>query len=673
METEATYHLLLFGAPSAVHKSSPQWTIAKPKRTVMWCLLLRLLNGDALTRSELITQLKIEDENLTQALRACRLNFGEDCLQEIGAKRLRLRTERFSSDWQEFCALFTRAQIAASAEQIALYHKAFALVTGTLLARCSDRNTEWVRKQEETIAAVGLALIPHAEQQGDSKAACELAGRLATYLPCDADVTAAFKRVNVTRRVSTKTRADAQLEVYTRELERKGETLNLRNPHHREQFLYREYAQVEAYCLLLRRLSVFDGSFDAELAHAVFAVTSDQLHELTTRVLLLETDGRLEMPEFLRDWLRSKISPSQFTALRTAYHSRTIAAFRSGMVNDWHVTPELHALWTPNLHHLDAAIGYIVNAPALPPELSFERVDIPCVQGAIQCLPQRVPEVYAFVMRQLAPEDTPPIARSWMHRLCGRLAASRNDFEAATDHYFHCLELMSDDKTAMLEYYTVLNYLTSLHHGGRVAEAVTRAEAWIGKMREHNNPKPLCGLLRQYADSLLALGRFEEAYRANSEALSLAFQLDPPVPLAPLWYDQGRASAGMGYDEEAIQAFDEALALFEAFPDVHGQADCLQQIGKLQAKQGRLNFGKRAIEDALKLYASLGKEHSRAGCLRTLGDVLKIKGDFAGAGAAYCEGLAFWEEQQHPNWTALFRERLHSLSEQNDLGENGVS
>lgn len=77
-----------------------------------------------------------------------------------------------------------------------------------------------------------------------------------------------------------------------------------------------------------------------------------------------------------------------------------------------------------------------------------------------------------------------------------------------------------------------------------------------------------------------------------------------------------------------------------------------------------LALGAECVYQALEIYASSPQMQSRAAYLQSLGDVLKIKGELDNARTAYCEGLAFWEAQNHAAWTARFRERLESLDSQ---------
>lgn len=673
MDTAAPFAYTLLGSPALTRKATQadEEEELRFKHRPSWRLVAYLYEcGGREASDHVCRELLLNESTVSQIVSDCNRILGEGAVKRK-AGQFTLNLRQIETDAARFHACVRQAENEPTAAcRISLLRAALDLVRGDFLAGFAESPRDWVtahqKRWRNRTAKVGQMLIDLYEEQNQPREAYEAVQKLALLLPQNEQFSTLLLRYDTLfgELHSPDSGSLAEWIAFTRQLTKRGLTATLREAKQFHVFFAPRWKQIgEAERCVLERLCLLEGRFDAELAAAVCEVTREELIEFAHRALLVENAGCFEMPLPMRDWIRGKIPSNRKTALQIAHHRGVIGVFRSGLQFDWHITPEQCDYWKSNIHHLDAAIKFIVNVPVLPPELPLDLVHIPCLRGAVVLLPERASDVYAFFARCMAQNDTSPMGKSWLNHLCGLLAASRRDFPIAIQHFHRCLELLPPDNEPSLEYHAVLSCLQSLHHGGRLSEAISLAEAWIEKAREHNTREILYDLLKHYAESLLASGRYEEAYHFISEAISLAFSFSPPVPIAPSLYHQGMTLAGLERDAEALASFDEALALFEQSSEHHGIADCLQQLGKIHARRGQINTGKRMIEEALELYARVPQMQSRAACLRSLGDVLKLKGDLEGATATYREGLAFWENEVAEgrggeNWVQRFRERL---------------
>lgn len=370
------------------------------------------------------------------------------------------------------------------------------------------------------------------------------------------------------------------------------------------------------------------------------------------------------MPPLIRDWIRRKLPASRLANLQARYHQTVIDLYQSKLLGEWRICSNHKIYWTHNAHHLEAVICALVATSTLTPDAYEEFPAYCCVEITESFLPHRTRDVYELLTRLRKSANPSTAFYFYLEMYSGYAAFLLNEHKAADAHYSWCIENSTTELTGKHAVWnSIVSYLTNLHHSGKALETVALIEKWLPFLRDCDLPVNRHDLLMLYTESLIALGRFQDAYDAICEAGTLEAFVCPLSTPAARFYKQGMALMGLGRDDKAMVAFDEALELFTQMLNVHGQADCLQQLGKLNARCGQINNGKRMIEDALKIYAAIPQMQSRAACLRSLGDVLKLKGDLEGAKAAYCEGLTFWEKEVEQGrggegWVQRFRERL---------------
>ncbi len=672
MENNARFTLKLLGTPFIECTSG---TPPHPPRTLIWCLLEQLVGEpNGLTRKILREELQTDANSLRKAISNCNHAdhplFGTNIFAEQG-KTLRLRPGLFHSDTVEFAQCIEAATADDDTQiKIALLKQALALVRGNFLdglakptLNCDDWITAQQKDWNKKIAEASKTLIALYEEQKQGREAYEIVRRLDTLLPEDKEIATLllhyYNRFGDLQPPQTGSRAEWI--AFAQELMRRGATVTLSETKQFHLFFAAQWEGLEAHHSALERLCILEGSFDTEFAAAICEVTSAELSALANLALLIEHDGRFEMPPPMRQWISDTLPAAQKVEMQAAYHEWIRFTFVCEISAYQPPPPELFNRWQRNAHHLEIVLNALLDSP-IPEPAAMNQIWFdfcpPCTR---YFFPDRMQDAYHFLAGLL--DETPNAYRIAASANVGWLMFLMRQYEAAAQHYHEIRDSWREKaEQKILCDHNFLHYTNSLHHGGKVEKAAELLEAYLPLIDPDGSPHFLQDTLNSYAVSLLALGRFEAAYAVSGRDIALRRQY-PGRSLASPLYHQGMALAGLKRYTEALASFDEALELFKQDYVPHGEADCLQQMGKIHAERGQVNTGKRLIEDALRIYEQIPQMQSRAACLRSLGDVLKIKGDLEGAKAAYCEGLAFWENEVAEGcggsgWVQRFRERL---------------
>lgn len=680
MDITAPFIYNILGTPTI--KSAGQHDAAdselRLKHRPSWRLVAYLHQGGGTVENHRVchdlaleSSLSNPNSTLSQIVSDCNRVFGRGMIRrEI--RSFFLDHGRMETDAAQFEHFVRQSRATPDvADRIVLLRNALALVRGDFLAGFAESPHDWVSKQQKLwrgkTADAGNTLIALYEGQCLSSEAYEVVRRLNTLLPENADISMLLLRYNNEFGAAQAPRKGslAKWTAYVGQLARQGQTVTLSETKQFNLFFASEWERFQAYHPALKRLSILEGSFDAEFAEAICGVTDDELSDLADCSLLTQHEECYEMPLPMRQWIFDEMDAAQKADWQAEYHEWIRRTFALEVSLHEPPPPKLFNRWKRNVHHLETALNALLDAP-LPKPAAQDPVWFDfCPLSTRYFFPDRMQDACHFLAGLL--DETPNSYRLAATANVGRLMFSMRQYEAAAQH-FQGIEQSWIQKAGNKKFcdYSFLSYVDSLHHGGKVKEAAELLESYLPLIDPVESPHFLHGVLNNYAVSLLALGRFTEAYDASTEGIDLRRKCSCCSPASPL-YHQGIALVGLKRHDEALTSFDESLELFKQDYVPHGEADCLQQIGKIHAERGQVNAGKHMIEEALRLYASIHKPHSRAACLRSLGDALKIKGDLKGAEAAYCEGLAFWEEEVEAGrggsgWVKHFRERLETFS-----------
>jgi|GEM_PF-5338020 len=670
MNTAAPFEYHLLGSPALTQAGDNATDLKRPRFRYRpaWRLVAYLhLCGGSQTNQRVCDDLDLNDSILSQIVSDCNRVLGRGAVKRE-ARCFVLNTRLLSTDVAQFDALVRQAHSEKDSDARArLLRSAMDLVRGDFLAGLSDFTDDWVdKRQQEWHAKIKrecktlLELYKELEQPRE---AYETICHLATVMPHDEGIHTLLLR-DEHELGDLQTPSDKSLAewiAFARQLSKRGLTVTLRETRQFEKFFAAKWKRLKPYHSTLQRLCILEGSFDTEFAEAICEVTSAELSALANLALLIEHDGRFEMPPPMRQWISDTLPAAQKVEMQAAYHEWIRFTFVCEISAYQPPPPELFNRWQRNAHHLEIVLNALLDSP-IPEPAAMNQIWFdfcpPCTR---YFFPDRMQDAYHFLAGLL--DETPNAYRIAASANVGWLMFLMRQYEAAAQHYHEIRDSWREKaEQKILCDHNFLHYTNSLHHGGKVEKAAELLEAYLPLIDPEGSPHFLQDTLNSYAVSLLALGRFEAAYAVSGRDIALRRQY-PGRSLASPLYHQGMALAGLKRYTEALASFDEALELFKQDYVPHGEADCLQQMGKIHAERGQVNTGKRLIEDALRIYEQIPQMQSRAACLRSLGDVLKIKGDLEGAKAAYCEGLAFWENEVAEGcggsgWVQRFRERL---------------
>ncbi|MFD8496832.1 ATP-binding protein [Amycolatopsis sp. NPDC059657] len=238
-----------------------------------------------------------------------------------------------------------------------------------------------------------------------------------------------------------------------------------------------------------------------------------------------------------------------------------------------------------------------------------------------------------------------------------------------------------------------------LRRVGRRHERVAVHRTALAASRKAGDQHGQATALRQLAQGLSRLSRFDEAKELLDEALELSLALKDESHLlhvhlaycrvfeaqgqhqlaldhARAGWDLARHKTGggnkaaaltaMGRQESMLGQFTEAaehsakaLSLYAAMPDKEGEANVLKNIGELELRLGKLSEALVSFERSLALDRELGDRYWEAHALDCIGAVHAAGGDETRAKALWRQAFAIFTELRHPD-AADVRAKLSS-------------
>jgi tetratricopeptide (TPR) repeat protein len=664
MKTPLPFTFYVLGSPLV--KNTMTGELLRFKRGASRQFLAYMLHCEGNADNKTVCQmLDMTEEMLGQVITDCNRLFGAG-ITKREEKGIWLKRSVLETDVVKFRELTQMADESDNiADRTALLRKAFALVRGDFLAGYAD--SSWAVRQQmiwqvESLA-VGKTLTDLYEHQNLPREAYEIMRRLATLLPANEDVAALLlDYANTLGTLQSPRKGSlAQWTAFTRQLGERSLTVTLIEAKEWNLFFAARWERLaQAERAALERLSVLRGSFDAETAATVCGITPAELSRLAARAMLTQTANRFEMPVLVRDWVYQQMDAQQRIDFEWAYHHFVTLTFCQCLPDT--ANPASCHYWQANLSHAEAIFDWTLKRDKTERQ-QFKLYSLCFLDwAAILLFPHQAQALYGILQRWEQEKDKHfPLGGMLVLRL-RHLAFHFNKFEESLAYYQAAEAWYAHHDQWFPQSSSIETQILALHHSGKSEQAATLIEHYLAS-EPHLPPNQLCCLVNLYSDILLALKRFEEALQAGRQAEELGRHSEPPFLASPL-YHQGLALHGLGSDDEAIVAFDASLELFAQMEDGHGQADCLQQLGNVHARQKRFGQAMRQVTEALQIYESIPQLQSRAACLRSLGDVLKLKGNLEGARVAYCEGLAFWENEVAEgrggeSWVRRFQERLN--------------
>lgn len=369
---------------------------------------------------------------------------------------------------------------------------------------------------------------------------------------------------------------------------------------------------------LLRRLSVFAGSFTLEMAEAicgaglaepgVLDVLTDLIEKSWVSPLerAAEEMPRFRMLETIRQYSREKLEAAGESAAIRTRHLEWFAAF-AGQSEPKLAGPEARSA----LAGLDA--------------------DLDNLRLALQ-----------WVRISRAVETGLRLAEAlWMFwQIRGHLIEGRNWLE----------ELLALHASVPSAPVSPLVLAKAQYAAAALAfrqadyqRAAALAEASLNAAREAQDPARLGAPLTLLAILATEQGDYQRAAAMHEEALAIYRGLGDLIRVSNALINLGAVARRQGNYRRAVELYDEALTLKRRIGDKTGAAQALSNLGDIAIIQGKLPRALATLEESLLLYRELGNKAGMVAALNNLGAAARCQGDAARARAHLEEAVALCE------------------------------
>ena len=404
----------------------------------------------------------------------------------------------------------------------------------------------------------------------------------------------------------------------------------------------------------LLAISGFPQDFTAEQAQAICGVSRETLERIVHAFPLSKEDKKGQECYGL------------LPAVRTVLH-RQVSELERGQFRERHAEHFYEFLEREKSipsyvieGHLSAAAGWFFEQPPSRRGLIFFEYYRSLIDNfsASTVNLKELPGYLEQAVKQLTPENAALAAET-----LATLALDREDFSTA----IHWLRLIQE-RLQPANQHAWLKILTAAHHANddvyfdELASVLLDKCPFTYQLERSVELYFRVDVRIQIAENRMARRRFEEAMEHNEASFALRHELGYATENLPVLLGQ-RAGIlqGLGRSEDAEQCWDRALLGYEVQGNRGGVAECYQELGKLAAQTGRGGLGASLVGQAISIFKEVGNPGAVAAAQGTLGDILWKRGEREGARVLYEKGLAFWQERQHPRWTAIFEARLQTL------------
>ena len=390
----------------------------------------------------------------------------------------------------------------------------------------------------------------------------------------------------------------------------------------------------EAEQVLLRRLSVFGGSFSLEATEAVCrggAVSSDEMLDLLSRLVdksLLapeegSTEARYRLLETIHDYAQEKLSESEEASDIYARHRDWFVALVDQARSGFFAGPE-QATWLQRLSddhdNLRASLQWTHEDP------DGADAELTLASGL-----WRFWEIRGHLAEGSA----------WLERALARTGG----------------EVSARRANAL----TGAGVLAALR--GDQAAALAAHEASLLLLREVGNPLAIAAACSNVASAAIEQGNFERARELYGESIELARSSGDMQGAAFTLLNLADLTAREGDAAEADELYAETLQTLETLGDLWGMAQATSRLAQVSRRRGDLPSARARYEEGMVLYRRIGDRRAEARMLAGLGDVTAQEGDHVGAAKVYRDSLSLRSQLGDRAGIASMFERLAGVAE----------
>ncbi|MEU3921830.1 tetratricopeptide repeat protein [Streptomyces sp. NPDC029004] len=207
----------------------------------------------------------------------------------------------------------------------------------------------------------------------------------------------------------------------------------------------------------------------------------------------------------------------------------------------------------------------------------------------------------------------------------------------------------------------VLRNLAAAHnYCGRYEENLRYCNEALTVCREIGEDEGWC--LNSLGDSMVSLGRFDEAIECLRQAMDVSERNGDAVLAAHTLENLGPAYSALGRHDEAIKALRQALKIFQNLARAFGEGLVLDKLADIHLSLCRFEEAIGFGTQALSLHRDVGNRLGEASTLGVLAQAFKNTGRRREAEEYWHHSLAILEDLGHPDAVDV-REQLRNARE----------
>ncbi|WP_214323286.1 LuxR C-terminal-related transcriptional regulator [Nonomuraea sediminis] len=396
--------------------------------------------------------------------------------------------------------------------------------------------------------------------------------------------------------------------------------------------------------VLLRRLSVFAGPFDLELAEEICAdgrlieaeEVLDLLGSLVDKSLVLSARGRFRLLETIRQYAGRRLREEGEQEGFRDRHLRVfcdlqVRLYDTGLVAADTPWPERLACYTRGRALLDdqrAALGWAVesrNAP-LGIRLCLIGSSVLEVHGDMGESVEWYERLLALDLSPVPPRD---VALARAHLAFG--LENRDELGRARDLVLDSVAELRGEPYAFEVGIAYLVAANALLRTGKVEEAVHYIEELHAKADEHGDIFNVALAMLALSSVAMKRGRLREAQRQAETALAVAQRHGHRWAIARISQHLGGIAEQRGDLQSAQEHFAAAIPMLEELDNRVELAACLARLGRVAALLHDLPLARERLRASMALSLETSHRLGISRCLAALSAVAEAGGDLEGA------------------------------------------
>ncbi|MBN1266456.1 MAG: tetratricopeptide repeat protein [Anaerolineales bacterium] len=402
----------------------------------------------------------------------------------------------------------------------------------------------------------------------------------------------------------------------------------------------------------LRRLAIFHGSFDPELAVTLTEASQQDMDLLLTSSLLVHDGIRFAFHPLVRQFAQEKLEQDpteqeklqeKFTLTFSTILKESCAALRSpDRVEELSRLQKdeenLTAAWNWSLHKADQQL---INQS---------------MQGMFlyYYLQSRHFEGFnAFSIPETFPiECNYNKTRGWLHLYQGGFAQSLGQYDKAVESFSAAEDLLRKEGTPFDLAVCSVRQAGVAINLGQHDRVLSLCSAALPVFQQQDDPWWLALTTFLVGDAMYRKGKIDEARTALEESISHARTSRDPARITAGLNSLADVLCYEGDLVNAEQTFRECLQISRFMQDYYGAAVHLNNLGTVFHMQEKWEDAAFAYRESYNLCVKYGDRYGEAIALSNLGEIAMEKGEFDKARSCFLQGLSISEEIAN-TWSML--------------------